>query len=95
MANPTRATLRTYIRTLVSDSDSANYGLTDDELNTLLNEKQHVFGILYPEENVTRASTKTINSGVKSDTITLLTTTRTIVSASQSSKPIAQSGAPL
>lgn len=80
MANPTRTILRAYIRSLVSDADSANYGVSDSDMNVLLNEKQHVYGALYPEENVTRATSVTLAQGDKSAGISLGDTARAIVS---------------
>lgn len=83
MANPTRGTLRTYGRALVSDADSANYGLSDTDWNTLLNEKQHLWGALFPEENVARASSVTVTAGSASQGFTLGSEGRAVVSVSR------------
>jgi hypothetical protein len=81
MANPTLATLKTACRTLVSDSDATNYGVSDAELTVLLNEAQQLYGAVYPEDIGWTIDTATIGQSSKSLNITVDADCRAVIRA--------------
>lgn len=83
MANPSLATLKAFGRALVSDADSANYGVSDTDHTVLLNEAQQLYGAVYPEDVGWTIDTAAIAQSSKSLNITTDAQCRAVIRAAR------------